>query len=828
MKKILVTLWMVLGLALLSTCAFADEEQPGWQNKGYFSLKNQDGRWILLDPKGKPFYSIGMVYDYGPDFGPSQSQITAEAVLAELQKMKDHGYNTLDLYGRSFLDEILDWCDRNEMAVYLRTSYSEVKGLTPERMEYPDFMDNEFRIAVKNFMSGIMTDVMDYHSVLAIDMDQRWLFSVDWDGARRGGEPRLGPEGIKYFPTWLEKKFQDISKLNEAWGKSYQQFADVINDTDIIEGGRVNDLQTHPWRVDVIDYTLWTINDFLKDLTETMRAINPNHLITITTELPEVIPFPISTKENSGVDFISPVHYNHSSDFGRDWIGNARLLAQTKFQSDISGLPSYINETGFRTEALHQRPPNMNYAMSRANDEEHKAKLYVEQMTLMNTYPWLLGWSYFKWFDKWPEGDFGYVANDGSLRPISKLGKLANPYMQINWEAEKNPHVYVYYPSYALAAPKASLQQFKSLTLFLANPFLKAHQKLFNDAMSVLGNLETLEGTTLGLFSNLVESFNEKWIPFLFTQQLNNTSVVILAGNALEMLSESDRAQLLNLKTITFGPVGLYTERFKETTPWFLEAIGLPKDAFEEKYIPQDLGLNASTGDDKYVTALKGKTRFILPETSEGNLKYISCQGQALEVPQGVYTNIDFLMASTAGDLAQKVIIKYSDGSVEEQYLGATLGDFRFVPNFNPVGWKGKVQDDRFGYLSYIRVSVNASKTLTSIVLPKEEAIHVYAFTLVEDGEARNVKAVVKFGDKKAEGMTPWLFTLREGVGEYTVLATFENGRPAVVQSKDGKHIAFLYDALTWKKSSGEISQDVDFHSALIQDLINRLEGKKS
>ena len=378
----------------------------GWRSGGYFTLQEKKGRIVFIDPNGEPFYSIGMVYAYGPDLSHKKPQLTADIVLAELELMAEHGFNTLDLYGNAFLDEILDWCDENKMGVYLRTSYTDALGLSPQRNEFPDFMNPEFRAGAIERMVGIALGIKDYHSVLALDMDQRWLFGVDWRGQKRLDKAKVGPHGVRYFPTWLENKYKQIDALNEAWGKSYSTFADLLEDGDLVRGRNFRSLERKPWRLDVVEYTLWTINDFLKELNQAVKDVHPDILVTYTTELPEVIPFPISTKDNSGIDFISPVHYNYFMDFDRDWASNVKLIVQTKFHADLSGLTTYVNETGYRTNVLHQRPPVVSYAMTRFDDQEHKAKLYLEQMSLSNILPWLSGWSYFKWFDKWPEGDF--------------------------------------------------------------------------------------------------------------------------------------------------------------------------------------------------------------------------------------------------------------------------------------------------------------------------------------------------------------------------------------------------------------------------------------
>ncbi|MDP8217414.1 MAG: beta-galactosidase, partial [Candidatus Theseobacter exili] len=485
-KRILV--FVVIGLLLGSFCSLeAKEDMEGWKKAGYFTLGEINGRKTLIDPYGKPFYADGMVYAYGPEGIPGKEKSTLEEVMSELETIKKHGFNTIDLYGSDYLDEILAWCDVNEIALYPRTSYGGIRGLSPERREFPDFMDPNFRVQVKSYYDFYLRRIREHQCIMAVDMDQRWLFGVDWKADIRLGDPRLGPHAIKALPKWLKDKYKQIDNLNEVWGKKYPGFSDVLDDDQIISNGRVVSLKDHPWRVDLIEYTLWTITDFLKDLTGYMKKVDPNHLITITTELPEVIPFPVSTVENSGIDFLSPVHYNYLTDFNRDWIGAARLIFRTKFNSDlVGGSPVFINETGFRTSALNQSPPNMAYAMGKEGDEGFIAKMYLDQVALMNSLPWMSGWGFFKWFDKYMEGDFGYIRANGSLKPISELGKIVTPLLPVNWTAEKAPKVLLYYPKYFLASQRAGSNQYKSFISFLENDYLSNYKKIVSEMYGVI------------------------------------------------------------------------------------------------------------------------------------------------------------------------------------------------------------------------------------------------------------------------------------------------------------------------------------------------------
>jgi len=70
-------------------------------------------------------------------------------------------------------------------------------------------------------------------------------------------------------------------------------------------------------------------------------------------------------------------------------------------------------------------------------------------------------------------------------------------------------------------------------------------------------------------------------------------------------------------------------------------------------------------------------------------------------------------------------------------------------------------------------------------------------------------------------GVTPLMFSLtKEEIGNCYILATFSDNSPAIIQSQDKKHTAFLYDPLTWSGKPEEISRKVKEHARMIKKII--------
>jgi hypothetical protein len=796
--------------------------EGGWSKaQNFFRLTEKTGGALFVDPDGKPFYSVGMVYAYGPDRGAIVGRLNPDYVTKDLSLMKEHGFNTLNLYGREFLLDVLNWCEANKMAVYFRTAYTDAPGLSDREREFPDFMDTAFRKKTKDFFDPFLKTIRNYRCVLAVDMDQRWLFYPDWAGQRRLGDPHWGPETLKAFPLWLEKRFGDVSALNTAWGKDYDYFDDVIEDPSLVKEGEMLPLGENPWRLDVVEYTGWAINDFLKELTDHMRKRDPNHLITYTSELTEVTPFPLSTRENSGIDFISPVHYNFHDDFDSDPVANMRLLTHLKWYYDLTGMPQYISETGFRTDALAQTPPSLGYAMVPDRNRDSQAFLYVKQAALMNVYPWLTGWSYFKWYDKWLEGDFGLIENDRSPKPISLAAKAFNPRLPYNAGVEASPLFQIYYPSYAVGALRAGFPAFKSLIQLFEGRFLRSVDQMLDDAWATYEKKPSK--LTGPLATDRMNSlFQKEWVPFRFTAELPAKGKVILAGNALESLSAPDRLSLKDRETVTLARVGIRDERLRPTDPWFLEVAGVQPPQLTEIVVPVDLsdfwkgGGSKSAPEDIRPNLPGGGLRCgkdgveFRGAPADASRNHVVWEGQTISVVPGAYSRVHFLMGSVAGNRVARANLLYENGESESVILGPSIGDIAEAPpTYYHAAWEGpgrKNGREVSLHVGHLVVPTRIDKKLIGIRLSKDSDLRLYGLSLGQGGVSENILVTVNVGKTSITGRSEWVQYLRPTkTPGYRALATFANGMPAVIQSLDGRHTAFLYDALGWQGHPEEI-----------------------
>lgn len=813
---------------------------------GHFTVGQVEGRPILIDPNGRPFYSVALVYDFGPNAGPYAGEKTWESVEWDLELVKRHGFNTINVYGQRFLDEMLTWCDKNGIAFYLRTSYTDGLELSGERREFPDFMDPEFRKAAIHNYDKLLDTVRDHPSFMALDMDQRWLFLLDWSGVKRGVEPKVGPAGIAYFPKWLAARYTDIQALNRAWGKTYHSFEDVLRDAAIVSGGRFSVLGRTPWRLDVVEYTSWTIDDFLKELCATVKAKNPGLLVTYTTEHPEVIPNPL-TPRDVGIDFISPVHYNKKEYYGRDWIAAGKAIYETRWHYDMSGLPVYISETGWRTSTLDQTPPVTNYAFAKPGDEKFLAGLYLRQEALWQAMPWMLGAAYFMMYDKPPEGDFGYIREDRTEKPIAMAGRAINRLLPVAGLMPKN-RASILYPRYTVAAERAGFTQFCTLLQALEYDALSALEDLASKADAKITDPAALARSRYT--SDAVSEMTRRWFPFRFAPSpADAEGIVLLAGDHLELLSAADRAALAKLRTVSFTRAGIFDERYRPTPSWPLAIAGVADKTARPQSIPVDISslcnaraLGAGADFDGAKGALAPQALDMINRFGEqdssgvrfriappaGGADHVRAAGQTIpvKIENGV-SEIHAVVGATDGDVVVPLKLLYDDGSEDTQYLGIAAVDWS-----DPQGRNGEipVKDlaGRSRCLMHLVAPAHPVKRLKAVVLPNDPSIHLFALTLLMQPTGVDIPASVKMGDLKIEGVTRWaVFLPEDAVPAERVLARFSDGRPAVITSPDRRHVVFLFDLLSWTGQKRQISNDVKTVAAMVQRALQEVEAAR-
>ena len=794
--------------------------EAAWVEGTRFSIGETAGRPCLVAPDGKPFKSVGVVWAYGPERGPEAHGVNKEKLIKHLQLIKDLGFNTLNLYGDQLIPEMMEWCDANELAVYFRTSYYSLPNFPGHLKEHPDYMDPEFRRLAKESYRKFIEQVRGHPSLLAIDMDHRWLFPLDWSGARRYDQPMVREHGVARFPRWLADKYGSVNALNEAWSASYKSFESVIEDARLIHDGAFVKLGEHPARVDVYLFTLWTAADFLTELSAFLQQELPGVMVTPTTEHPECIP-ETNPDPSTGIAFMSPVHYNKEQDYERDLPSLCKLIYETRWHYDMQGGPPYISETGYRTDVLEQQPPVRTYAWLEPPSEELAARVYATQFALMNVLPWISGYGYFKLYDKVPEGDFGYLRDDGSKKPMAFVGDAINRAFDSNAIADPEPKVWIYYPEYALATHRPGFAQIKTLVSIWEKSFLDALRKRVDRHWKGLRAGDPVAGRRFA--EAVTRDFAKRWFGFAFTRELPATDdnrPIVLLSSISEILSKEDREALKGRRTIAFGDVGVRDPAMRQTFSWALESVGVAPESARERCA--QLGLSDGQKTRIHVPPDAPATNPVMlylpsAQYEEG----MPCEGQSIEIPKGRYTRVEFLLGSENGNAAPGFHVVYGDGTWADKAFAPTISDVRFPPVMTPgVEWSGM-------HLSVVQAALDPGKSVVRIELPDAPWVRIHGVVLVEGGVAVNVPVSVRTRGGLVQGRSAWWMMLSpEAVGDARILERFETGDPAVIAA--GPHVVFLYDPLTWDGKPDDISRHVNPLKKSMDGVLKYLKGVKT
>ena len=802
--------WMLPLVLLCFTTA-----EGAWEKGTGFRIDPVNGKPCLIAPDGQPVKSVGLVWAYGPERGPG---LTVERLTNTLQQIKDLGFNTLNLYGDQFIPEMLAWCDEHELAVYFRTAYYSLADFPGALNEYPDFMDPALLESAKKYYKDKYLDAIRNHpSVLAIDMDHRWLFPLDWGGATRIDIPKLRPKTVAHFPKWLAERYGDIGSLNAAWKTQYGSFDDVLQDKALMEDGAFRKIKEHPARVDLYRYVRWVPVHFLRQLAEYLHTEAPGVLITPTTEHPECIP-DTNPRPEDGIAFMSPVHYNGVDDYQRDLPGLCKLVYETRWHYDLQRGPVYISETGFRTSTLEQKPPFTLYAWSDPPNEETTARMYAQEFSLLNLLPWIGGYGYFKMYDKWLEGDFGYLQDDGTKKPMAYVGDAINTAFDTAAMEDPEPEVWIYYPEYAHASHRPGFQQLKSMVAVLEKPFFDRMNERIDQYWEDLRAGDPGSGRRYA--AKLTRDFEKLWKGFAFTETIpQDDKPVILLSTISELLSAENREVLMKKKTITFGAVGVCNEYMRPIRPWYLEALGLDESTARERFVR----LNLADGSAVPLSASDSPSPWDSIQAREYE-PAIPCRGQSLDLTPARYTRLEFLAGAVDGNAAPFCTVEYANGVTSKKAMGPTISDMRF----KPIMTDGVAWNDRF--LSRIAIPLEPQQELKRIVFPDASWVRLFGAVLVKGGVASNT--IVSLPGRRVEytGSTPWCLSLpaeslepSRAFPDREVLQSLSSGDPAIVAA--GPHVAYLYDPLTWSGSTNELSRFTDVHRDAMEKVFSYLRG---
>ena len=291
---------------------------PQLEATGHFRTAKHNGKWWLVDPEGRLFFSTGItgvqfgwgatpVEDRKRWFEPLPPNEGATAALYGKSYKLWAGYyagsepvtfdfSSLNLqrkYGASWkteypavvhqrlrtwgLNTIANWSGgeftRGQRTAYAGTFFYSSRRLTTRGGGFPDPFDPTFAKGVKDGARQWLKDSVNDPYCIGYFLDNE----MPW-----GGQTTLAEDTLKAkadcaakqeLVRWLGEKYADIAGLNTAWGTSHASYEALLSDqpksaTPTTEAGRK----------DLAEFTVRIAEAYFKNVRASIKALAPNKL----------------------------------------------------------------------------------------------------------------------------------------------------------------------------------------------------------------------------------------------------------------------------------------------------------------------------------------------------------------------------------------------------------------------------------------------------------------------------------------------------------------------------------------------------------------------
>lgn len=297
---------------------FDDRSQyGGWIKKrfdptGYFALEHDGRRWWLKDPDGYAFFSVGIdcvgidgvcnvngilqLCEEIPEYNnPGWTQYRNRQNQSDRPQRRRFTWHASNLY-KAFGDKWFDkWCDitdrrMNEWGFNTIACWSDKNYITRAKVPYvyllgryphtekmifrdfPDVFSDEYK-RNSELWAEPLKDVAGDKRVIGYFMSNEpmWAFVNNVNPAAMLLESDQDFVSKRYLINFIKEKYQEIEKLNEAWGKSFASFNDLYQAEDT---SKFNEIAI----ADLYEFSAKMIHEYIKVPALAAKANDPNHL----------------------------------------------------------------------------------------------------------------------------------------------------------------------------------------------------------------------------------------------------------------------------------------------------------------------------------------------------------------------------------------------------------------------------------------------------------------------------------------------------------------------------------------------------------------------
>ena len=231
----------------------------------------------------------------------------------------------------------------------------------------------------------------------------------------------------------------------------------------------------------------------------------------------------------------------------------------------------------------------------------------------------------------------------------------------------------------------------------------------------------------------------------------------------------------------SFGPIGISDERLRPTTPWYAQVVSLTVPA------PMTVSAECQTATDPTVNILSH------PMTAYAG-RSVDVAVEWCNLPPNAEQDYDLVV-----QLENKVIspnVFYVSGFTDFALKGTLTATLDIDPE-RGLTVTQPITGSRY-VAAFISKACGWCDQLAVDGTPNEVVIQPRRWVTVTTSNGFTCPAWTAWA--------PYPIT-----GTYRTLATFQggelDGQPAIVQSLDGRHTAFVYDALLWRSITSDLEK---------------------
>lgn len=404
-KSLIVLILMVLTTGF--TAGFA---------KGFYNLTNQQDKWWLVNPEGKPFYSLG-INNIQPEDSSAKKGAKRYSAYERGESLLGWSKTTLNMVKQMGYNTVGSWSTE-----YLRhKGFAHVELIGDnwfEGKKLYDIFTTGFDSKLKDIVDNLCAPNKNDPDLLGyfIGNDLAWYGDFPWYNGHESylfdiyfNLPSKAPGKVRTM-KFLNDYFRTVDNVNKVWPLKVESIEDITNIT--IDLNRVSEI--NKLRLAFVDMLSGT---YYKKVTEAIRKSDPNHLV-FSDRLANSVPEPVLRNAGKYCDAIAVNYYRKKEGLDIPFLSALYAIARK---------PVLIAEFTFNADDNTSGLGNMNGPFMHVKDQKARADSYKAYTLSFSGLPFIIGSHWFQFFDD-PQGGRYFDLQECNYGIIDIYGK---PYKQL-------------------------------------------------------------------------------------------------------------------------------------------------------------------------------------------------------------------------------------------------------------------------------------------------------------------------------------------------------------------------------------------------------------